>query len=336
MKTRSLNLAKSGYLIINGKQDDIKDGLLLKNGILEYKSVLTYLGVKISDSGCLKKDVEMYVQGKRSNVTIKYGNFCRKNFLAPLDVKFDVLNTCVSASVTYACETWADSWPKTVETIYRQGLRTALSIRGSTNNEIVYLESGEYPLEISIKKQQVKFWLSIKDMLENKPEHYISKLVKLGENTAYVQYYKHLLDTFTDPCHCASSLKSDYVNKFSTKIREAALVDADSRLGTYMSINPDLSKPTYINTPEFVRAVITRYRSGAHNLRIEKDRMLPGSKREDRLCVCGESVQTIRHVLLECYLVGDIRAKYGIANLTDGIMNGNFLLEMECALGINR
>ena len=332
----SLNLSKSGYLIINGKCDDVKEGLLLKNGILEYKSVVKYLGVKISDSGCLKVDIEKYIHDKRSNVTIKYGNFCRKNFLAPLDVKLDVLNTCVSASITYACETWGDSWPKTVETIFRDGLRTSLSVRGSTNNEIVYIESGQRPLEVRIKKQQVNFWLSIKEIMVNKPDHYISKLVKLGENTPYIKYYNQLIDKFTSSANCTVSLLNDLEIKLSTKIRDAAMLDEDSKLGTYLAINPSLSKPTFEGVPEFKRVMLTRYRTGSHNLRIEKDRMIPGSNREDRLCICATGIQTIKHVILECPLLAAIREKYGVVDVHGGVMNECFLLEMECVLGICR
>ena len=90
----SLNLSKSGFLIINGLEAD-KTDIQLKNGILEYKSMLTYLGIKISDSGKLKYDIESYIDGKRPNITIKFGNFCRTNFLAPLDIKLKVLNSCV-------------------------------------------------------------------------------------------------------------------------------------------------------------------------------------------------------------------------------------------------
>ena len=90
LNSLSLNLSKSGYLIINGKLDDIKCDLPLKNGTLPYKSEVKYLGVKISDSGNLKEDVNRYVEGKRSNLSIKFRNFCRKHFLAPLFVKLKI------------------------------------------------------------------------------------------------------------------------------------------------------------------------------------------------------------------------------------------------------
>ena len=140
----SLNLSKSGYLIINGKEEDIKCNLELKNGILPYKNELKYLGIKISDSGNLREDVSRYVEAKRNNLSIKFRNFCRRHFLAPLFVKTKVLNSCVSSSLIYACETWGMKTSKIAETAFRQGLKSALSVRDCTNNEIVYVESGEW------------------------------------------------------------------------------------------------------------------------------------------------------------------------------------------------
>ena len=64
--------------------------MVLKNGVLEYCSVMKYLGVKISDCGILKKDIEKFLNDKRANITTKFENFCRNDFLAPCDVKLDV------------------------------------------------------------------------------------------------------------------------------------------------------------------------------------------------------------------------------------------------------
>ena len=81
----------------------------------------------------------------------------RKNFLAPLDVKLNVLNTCASASLTYGCEVWGGAKIPKLEALYRQGLKTALSVSNNVNNEIVYFETGAWPLQIRISKQQLKF-----------------------------------------------------------------------------------------------------------------------------------------------------------------------------------
>ena len=101
----SLNFTKSSFLIINGKATDVKCDLKLKNGILGYKPIVTYLGVIISDTGSIRKDIEKYVEGKRANITIKYNNLIKKHFMIPLDIKLKVLDICVCSTLIYGCET---------------------------------------------------------------------------------------------------------------------------------------------------------------------------------------------------------------------------------------
>ena len=62
----SLNLSKSAYLIINGKEGDVKSSLMLKNGLLDYKSEIKYLGVKITDTGRLREDLERYIKKREA------------------------------------------------------------------------------------------------------------------------------------------------------------------------------------------------------------------------------------------------------------------------------
>ena len=261
---------------------------------------------------------------------MKFSNFCRKNFLAPLDIKIKVLNTCVNASILYSCETWGAGKIKDIETMYRQGIKSALSVRECVNNEIIYLESGQAPLEIRISSSQIKFWQSLMNL---QPTHYISKLLVLAEETRYVKYYKSLLHDYENPNNCTNVMKDDFLNTCHTKIRNAAAVDGDSRLGAYLRVNPLLSNPTIDGKLEFQRVCITRYRTGSHNLRVE-DRRLPNSKREDRVCVCNTGIQTLQHVLLHCPLLANIRDKYGVVDVENGVKCDAFLLEMECILCI--
>ena len=330
----SLNLSKSGFLVINGSNAD-KKNLHLKNGILEYKNILTYLGIKISDSGEIKRDIESYVDGKRANITIKFGNFCRKNFLAPLFIKLQVLNTCVSAALIYGCETWASASIKQIEVLYRQGLKTALSVRCSVNNEIVYTESGQLPLSVRITKQQLNFWMKLKLYLQNKPNHYISKLINTAKqsNIPYINYYINLETLYTDTTNCWNILKQEHLTKCNQAIRNASQIDQLSKLGAYHQVNPSLTTPKYDGKPEFQRICITRYRTGSNNLAIEKGRYA-NIDREERLCTCNLDVQSLKHVLLDCHLLNDIRTKYGVTDMVNGVMNDCFLVEMESILNI--
>ena len=204
-----LNFSKCEYLIINGKEEDLKTPLGLSYGALKYKSVVKYLGMKISDSGNIMADVVLNIEDKRPNVTIKFGNFCRKNFLAPLDTKLTVLNTCVSASLTYGCEVWGESKIPKLEAMYRQGLKSALSVRNCVNSEIVYIETGSLPLQVRITQQQLKFWSSINRIIQETPEHYISKLVTAAANCKYIKYYKHLEERYPSIVKCKAQLTNE-------------------------------------------------------------------------------------------------------------------------------
>ena len=50
---------------------------------------------------------------------------------------------------------------------------------------------------------------------------------------------------------------------------------------------------------EFEHELVTRFRTGSHCLEIELGRY-SNIKRENRLCICGNDVQTIWHIFMQC------------------------------------
>ena len=62
---------------------------------------------------------------------------------------------------------------------------------------------------------------------------------------------------------------------------------------------------------------------------IEKGRRHPKIPQEERLCSCNTDVQTVKHVLMDCPLVLDLREAHNISDVESGVMNDFFLLEME-------
>ena len=89
---------------------------------------------------------------------------------------------------------------------------------------------------------------------------------------------------------------------------------------------------------ELDRITISRYRSGSHNLKIESGRFCtPKIEREYRTCVCNSGIQTLRHCLLSCPLLIDLRDKYDITSVEQAMSNpatAKFLIEMENELKI--
>ena len=300
-----LNLSKSSYLIINPSIDDKKCSIKLEKGLLEYKHSQYYLGIIISDDGLIGHDVDSFIKGKRSNLCIKFNNFCSKNSMAPLDVKLSVLDSCVASSLSYANETWADRG-RNIETLYRQGLRTALGVRQSVNNEIIYIETDKFPMKCRIMKQQLKFWLIVKEYINNNPDSALYSFVKQAQflNLKYIKHYEQLEDTYITPENCMKTMQTEYYRAWQTKFLQLS-GDIDSRMGTYIRINPTLSKPQYISQVmlETDRVILTRFRCGSHSLKIELGRFSrPQVPRMERTCICNNGVQTILHCFTECTL----------------------------------
>ena len=121
----------------------------------------------------------------------------------------------------------------------------------------------------------------------------------------YLDYYENLLHTYHSAAQCENNLKSEIFNTWKQRITNAHMNDPDSKLGTYLEINPKLESPLYAdNLFEIERIHISRFRTGSHNLLIETGRFTnPRMPRESRLCSCGDRIQTIHHVLMECSIV---------------------------------
>ena len=203
------------------------------------------------------------------------------------------------------------------------GLKRALSIRETCNNEIVYVESGRTPLSIRIAKQQLKFWLELQSYLEREPNHPLKGLVELGQelNIPYIQHYSKLKADYRTPHECTTISSQRLHNDIAEKIRTKANEDEESRLVVYLKVNPLLIHP--LERPhrfEFERIVITRYRTGSHNLRVETGRLCnPTLPREERLCKCNTGVQTLTHYLFDCPLLNELRGEYVYSSVKEAL-----------------
>ena len=245
-KKLNLNVSKSRYMIINGKENDHKVKLDIGHGYLTYTSKYKYLGYYISDSGNLSDDFELNVKDKRANLTIKYLNFCRTNFMAPLKVKLDVLNVCLKSSVLFGCEIWANSKLEKIECCYRKAIKNALSVRPSVNNEIAYIESGQFPLVCDVKSRQLKFWLKLVEDAGKEPNSYMSKLINLAieKRIPYIRYYKSLAESYANVKTCKATLRQQFHTKWTSRIEQCSADDNESKLGVYHQINPELQQYT--------------------------------------------------------------------------------------------
>ena len=318
-KKMALNYKKSAYMVINPKKEDIRCDLKLEDGWLNYKKTQKYLGVIITDSGNIKYDISEFLMDKNKEVNIKLANFMRKNSLAPVNIKLKVLRSCVNSALTYSCETWSSSPLNNVEILQRKALKISLNIKYNTSNEITYVESGFKPLKAIIYKRQLKFFKQFRNNCINNPTAATSKIFNkaMDKNIAFLKHYSKLDAKFSDPNQCYTH----YINESNTiiegKIKANYEADANSILGTYYRINPELKSPELYHNlicTESTRITITQYRTGSHQLRIQTGRM-NNEARDSRLRGCMTDIQTIDHMLFTCPYTENIRQTHNYINL---------------------
>ena len=144
------------------------------------------------------------------------------------------------------------------------------------------------------------------------PESALAKVYNMAieSNSSYVKYYQKLEADFGDPKVCGETLHKQITDALKQKLEHQHNLDCDSKLGTYYQINPSLL--SCVPDPQIIleaeREIVTRFRTGSHSLAIETGRYANVS-RENRLCTCGEGIQTVWHVFAECSLTRTIVAK---------------------------
>ena len=118
------------------------------------------------------------------------------------------------------------------------------------------------------------------------------------------------------------------------KVRQKGSADPDSYFGPYLKINQNLNCPEFYQRLlclETDRIIITRYRTGSHDLKIQA-RRFTNTSRGMRFCGCGNNIQTLEHVLTNCAITTNVRRIHDINNNMNKIMNNNDYTRLDALL----
>ena len=113
----------------------------------------------------------------------------------PLEIRLKVFQACFCSAILSNCERWGQCIPKTVTTLYHQGLKLALDIRKSIPTALIFLESRHPSVTDLIRKRQLKFWINLNK--DRGPQ--LRNLLKRANTTLYVTYYKKLKTEYANP-----------------------------------------------------------------------------------------------------------------------------------------
>ena len=268
-----------------------------------------YLGSLLSSAGSVNNDVKLEIQ-KREKHFNKFYSFLRENYNAPLFVKEQVLDACVSSAILYNCETWGNADVKQLEMMYRKALKYMLGVRATNCNEFPYVELGKSTLTSLIHKRQYIFFKKCTVDSDWPLQRHIIRTA-MDARCPFIAHYTRLVHTYTS----AESIIQQSLQKLKSDIIAKAN-KLQSRYISYQKINPTLSKPNIYNTiiPTFKQQLTSRLRMISHDLAIEIGRhKRPKVPIARRICECGD-IETEKHFVLNCHQYSHIRRKYNVTN----------------------
>mgnify|MGYP001545129845 CR=1 FL=1 len=295
----SINASKTKFFVLNGHPSD-SIAFTTTKGLISTCESYVYLGAHFTSNGKLSSAITNHCSTKMAHVT-KFNAFVQRNCDFPYSIKEKVLIACLMSALLYSSESWLTGNLRQVQVLYMSVIKSLLSVRKTTPNDLCLIESSLPPLMSKVKEMQRSF------------------LQKMTADTAPADTpfaYAWRLSTSCNPvtpcARYAQSVLSEAPSKDYDALLERVRSAQGSRAQTYRDVfNRELAPNTIYQTPtlaEYKRIVLTRLRLSSHNLAVETGRWsrIP---LEQRLCPCG-SVQTELHILFECSQTEHVRTIY--------------------------
>ena len=169
------------------------------NDSIEVVSEYVYLGVKMIYNNKFSKAIKKQLdQGRRA----QFSMLIKATKLdLPIDIQCEIFENVVFPILLYGAEVWGFQSIAMLEVFYRNFLKKILRLRPSIPNCMVYGEVGVLPLQVSVDKRLINYWLRIL----NKNDSTFSDIVysialKLFVKEEYKTYWLCRVQCILDSC----------------------------------------------------------------------------------------------------------------------------------------
>ena len=280
-----------------------KEEMILDEVTISHTNSYAYLGAIISDDN-ISAQVANHISSKQNHIR-KFTSFLSKNSDCPYSVKYKVWTSALNSAIFYSCETWLTNDLKRLETPYMSTLKQLLSVRHTTCNELVNIETSLPNGKSFVMDRQTKFLQKLRSRHAN--NNYIIKTIDMAINCK---------SPMGKIIQRLENVQVSYCNQFLENLKQSIRTSDSSRRKTYLQINPNLEKSPFLKTnteyiPNENLTAVNRIRLISHHLKIETGRW-SRTPVEERICSCGMDVQTEEHVLVSCPQTQNLRTEFNI------------------------
>ena len=144
-------------------------------------------------------------------------------------VKLKIVEACINASITYSCESWGNCPINQLETLQRNALEIALSIKQNSANDVVYGESGFLPLKPKIYKRQYNYFRKLKNDTLANPHSDLSKIFTeaIEKNIQFTRHYRQMDERFLNERECQHFYKEECMKKYTDNLKQKGEMDVE-------------------------------------------------------------------------------------------------------------
>jgi len=334
-----LNTKKTKIMIFNkGGRKILTHKFYIGNEDIEIVSQFCYLGVTMMASGLFNVNcVRLREKATKASYKIK------KVFLERPDVKTGIkcFESMVKPVLLYGSEVWGmkvakmkflEVKPNVTKVLYQEPFlkcqlnwcKYILGVNSKACNNAVLAELGQYPLELDIYINMIKYWVRLKSLnhdslLKITYEHDLEEsnqgitnwvsTVKLILQKIGMEHLWQQRLTNKSIKEIQAKLRDNFENQWNCELFNDKFDNPHegNKLRTYRKIKFGISLEPYLNLikDKQIRAQFTKLRISAHNLKIETGRHNKPNKipLSQRICMfeqCTEKVEDEYHMVMEC------------------------------------
>ena len=291
---------------------------------IEVVQSFTYVGVTFTSRLSLNEMAkDLALKGKRALLAIlssmyKYGQL-------PHHVYFKIFDTKISPILLYGSELWGFQARESTELINRYACKRFLCVYNRSTNAAVLGDCGRYPLWIESARRCLKYWFKILKMPNNRYVLKCYNMLKTMTNNCYGNWTNEVESMLSENGFRYVWLNQGVDNEklflvnFANRLKDRYLqewyntLETSNKLSVYNNIKSCYEKAAYISILRVrkFRHCYAQFRTGVHNLEIEKGRYT-NTPRNERLCkVCSlNQVEDELHFVLVCPAYSDLRLQY--------------------------
>jgi hypothetical protein len=141
---------------------------VFKGDAIKRVQTFKYLGILLETTPNLDATVEHLAVANRCSL-FALNRRCAELRIMDVKLRYDLFNTLVRSTTSYACEVWVDSKKiEVIEVVYRGFLKSLLGVKKITSTSIVLAEFGKFPFEHFAWGQTLLYYNHVNTITKNR------------------------------------------------------------------------------------------------------------------------------------------------------------------------